>query len=770
MAGAGLAALAVGGGGRAVSPDVATASAPALYGAGLLRLAMQDPTQALDPQFVTDPADYELFRCCLLRTLYSYRPGSRTGQLLVPDLASGPPQVSRNRLVWTFHIRPGVRYAPPFQADAVTSYDVRRALLRLGRQAVSGDVLEPYFRVIKGFSTYVSHAATTMSGVETPDARTLRITLTQPAGDLAYRFSLPATAPIPPSPQNPSAPLGAASGHDFAWGQFLVSTGPYMYAGAQTVDYSKPARRQVASGGFEPGTSLVLVPNPSWSPATDPIRRPMPRRIDVVFYPCSGPVCPPLKSPLLQPGAFNLFTKGRIDAVLDARPPGARTTFSAPSDSGWYASLNTAYPPFDDEHVRRAVALVLAGDRANLLRLMRPAGPGRPATHDAPDGIEANLVGSSVDSNGGLPQARAEMRASRYGTAQGRCQAAACVGVPAIYTWGHDPALLPAARRIAGDLRQLGIDLRFTRGSDPTQGGPPRATVVRALDFPESVAAAYPDPSTFFVPAFSQAGIATASNGGLQTGAAGLNISLVGATRAQLMQLGYGVTSTPTLEPRIGQCLAAVGAAETQCWAYLDSYLTTVAAPWVPIMFGTNALSLSRRLGGVEDDPLTGLPALEALRPAGSAQPPPGLAQPPPRCLPPPVPVGLYHKRISAADLRSASEPAFIRMAPVDSHVGAEDFIPGRWIWIISAPDRNCVYGSTFVQYQDGGVHYTDAHPFTVPRPDEISLHGSGEGVGTYRVERLSEGRYQMVLVSDPPAEWNTRAWVKVTNPWLTGP
>src|SRR5688500_15526827 len=52
--------------------------------------------QALDPTFEYESMAWELLRCCLTRTLYSYvgRPAEEEGSELRPDLASGLPSVS----------------------------------------------------------------------------------------------------------------------------------------------------------------------------------------------------------------------------------------------------------------------------------------------------------------------------------------------------------------------------------------------------------------------------------------------------------------------------------------------------------------------------------------------------------------------------------------------------------------------------------------------------------------------------------------------------
>src|SRR5215467_14902878 len=58
-----------------------------------------------DPVLNDDLLNRELFRCCLARTLLSYTgEGDAPGTHLVPDLASGFPDVSADRRIWTFHL------------------------------------------------------------------------------------------------------------------------------------------------------------------------------------------------------------------------------------------------------------------------------------------------------------------------------------------------------------------------------------------------------------------------------------------------------------------------------------------------------------------------------------------------------------------------------------------------------------------------------------------------------------------------------------------
>ena len=154
---AALAALAACGGEQAAPEPTSTppATAPQGTGAqaegpvpgGTLRVGLVDwlrhesayaspdgeVSYALDPQAeYSYPTALEIFRCCLLRTLMSYngKPTTEGGAELRPDLAAEPPTVSTDGSTWTFRLKPGLRYAPPYGETEIVAADIVRALER----------------------------------------------------------------------------------------------------------------------------------------------------------------------------------------------------------------------------------------------------------------------------------------------------------------------------------------------------------------------------------------------------------------------------------------------------------------------------------------------------------------------------------------------------------------------------------------------------------------------------------------------------------------
>jgi peptide/nickel transport system substrate-binding protein len=190
------------------------------------------------------------------RTLYGYNLSRPPGQATVPvpDIASGPPQVSADRRTYTFRLRAGVRYAPPVNRE-VTARDFITAIQRLydTTSPLSG---KPYADLIAGARRFGAGKASRISGLSAPDARTLTITLDQPAEDFLSILALAYFAPVPGEYAARYAVGANYSGH-------VVGAGPYKVA------------------TYVPGETVVLVRNGNWDPATDPLRKAWVDRIHV---------------------------------------------------------------------------------------------------------------------------------------------------------------------------------------------------------------------------------------------------------------------------------------------------------------------------------------------------------------------------------------------------------------------------------------------------------------------------------------------------------
>jgi peptide/nickel transport system substrate-binding protein len=207
-----------------------------------------------------------------------------------------------------------------------------------------------------------------------------------------------------------------------------------------------------------------LIRNQAWDPATDRLRPAYPDRIEVTLGGDDAEIA-------------DLVDAGELDLVFGAASPSEQVSryrgnaelesrvFAHTSDAWFAVTLNPAVPPFDDVHVRRAVASSI--DRSTLVGMLSrspdlPFGwhTGEVVTHAGPDAIE----GGSLDAFDPYPydpdRARAEMRMSIYDDDDdGRCDARACRGLEAIV---HEINVTPEqARAVAAGLSRLGIDVKL---------------------------------------------------------------------------------------------------------------------------------------------------------------------------------------------------------------------------------------------------------------------------------------------------------------------
>jgi peptide/nickel transport system substrate-binding protein len=119
-------------------------------------------------------------------------PGA-AGNKLVPDLATAVPKPTDGGKTYTFHLKSGVKFAPPVNR-AVTSKDVKYALQRLANPKNGGQYAF-YYSDIVGWANGAKNK--NISGITTPNNSTIVIKLSKPRGDFLYALAMPATAPIP---------------------------------------------------------------------------------------------------------------------------------------------------------------------------------------------------------------------------------------------------------------------------------------------------------------------------------------------------------------------------------------------------------------------------------------------------------------------------------------------------------------------------------------------------------------------------------------------
>jgi oligopeptide transport system substrate-binding protein len=141
----------------------------------VFRFPIVNDVKTLDPGHVSDAVSIEPVRN-MFDGLYKFDDNLK----LVPDIATGQPDVSSDGLTYTFHMRHDVKFS---NGDPVTSADV---LYSWNRAARLNDSYGIVFQPIVGYTAVApatgTPTATTLSGLTAPDTYTVKVVLTAPAG------------------------------------------------------------------------------------------------------------------------------------------------------------------------------------------------------------------------------------------------------------------------------------------------------------------------------------------------------------------------------------------------------------------------------------------------------------------------------------------------------------------------------------------------------------------------------------------------------------
>jgi peptide/nickel transport system substrate-binding protein len=285
------------------------------------------------------------------RTLYSFKPTDSVHP--VPDLATGPPEISKDNKTITVHIKPNVKYAPPVNRVVKTA-DIKYAFERAFSKEVPSGYAGAYFSSIAGTpSKPNSGNIKPISGIETPDDTTIIFHLkTAEAPLVSQALVMPITVPVPKeyaSKYDQSTPS--------KFDQYQTFTGPYMVK-------NDPRTGKVT--GRVPGKSIDIIRNPNWDKSTD-------------YRPAY------VNEIKIEEGNDDLATasrralNGSDTLCCDAGSPPAQVLKQAvtrqkdqvlfvPSGGTRYIAFNTTIKPFDNINVRKAI---IAASNRNALRLTR---------------------------------------------------------------------------------------------------------------------------------------------------------------------------------------------------------------------------------------------------------------------------------------------------------------------------------------------------------------------------------------------------------------
>lgn len=231
---------------------------------GTLKVLANGDVDHLDPQLVAYVPVYSFMRA-MSRSLLSYESSddTETRIALQPDLATEVPTPSEDGLTYTITLREGTAWGAPDGARDIVAADVERGFKRLCNPLISGALSGYFVDLIEGMAQFCADFAEVapevepmkefiegndISGIATPDDRTVEFTLTKPASDFPYMLSLDAADP---------APIEVLDylPDSLEYRRNFVSSGPYQMK------------------EYQPDAKIVLERNEAWKAESDPLRK-----------------------------------------------------------------------------------------------------------------------------------------------------------------------------------------------------------------------------------------------------------------------------------------------------------------------------------------------------------------------------------------------------------------------------------------------------------------------------------------------------------------
>ena len=362
-------------------------------------------------------------------------------------------EVSPDGLVWTFHLRAGLKWS---NGEALTADDFLQSWRRILHPAFAAEGAW-YFLPVKNAEDYNSGKLTdvTAVGLAAPDALTLVVTLKQPTPYLPALVSLPAWFPINP---RVVARFGGLAARGTAWTRpgNLVSNGPFQLR------------------EWTPNARIVMEKNPHhWEAAQTRLQQ-------IIFFPIENPSVEERNFRAGQLHATFNLPVSRLASWRESEPARLRLD---PMMQVNFLRFNVTQPALADARVRRALSLAI--DRDTLARTVLQGS--RPPAHAfTPPGTGGYTARAVVGTD--FETARQLLAAAGFPGGK---------GFPAIELQCRNDELSPKLAEALQAIwqRELGVRITLTPVEQKTW-----VQNQQSLNYAVTLAAwtaDYPDPATF---------------------------------------------------------------------------------------------------------------------------------------------------------------------------------------------------------------------------------------------------------------------------------
>ncbi len=294
---------------------------------GTLRMGVTEDWDSTDPGDTYYGMSWNFLRN-YARTLVVFKSAPGKAEL-VPDLATSLGKPSDDAKTWTYTLRDGLTYD---DGSPITSKDVAYAVARqLDKDTFPNG--PTYFNdfltgIPDKFSVYKGGKVSDISGIETPDDKTIVFHLKQSFSGFDYLAQLPATAPVPQAKDT-----GAK------YKETIVSSGPYKWE------------------SYESKKKYTLVKNDKYDAKTDPDsgRKQLVDKITVELGLNAADIDQRLMAGDLDVDVAGSGVQAQTQAKLLADPKALANTDVAMTTRTWFTVLSASVAPLDNVDCRKAV-------------------------------------------------------------------------------------------------------------------------------------------------------------------------------------------------------------------------------------------------------------------------------------------------------------------------------------------------------------------------------------------------------------------------------
>lgn len=314
---------------------------------GILLVGNNQEPMSIDPHKATAVADGKIISC-LLEGLF--RPDAENDALFHPGMAESW-EHNADATVWTFHLRE----ACWSDGKPVTAHDFAYAYRRLLHPQFGGKYAEMLYPLRNAAAYNRGEKAWEDVGVETPDARTLRLTLEGPAPHLPYLLLHFTWFPVP---AHAVEAHGGMLDRRSLWTQLenWVGNGAYVPQGHRFNDY------------------FAVAAAPTYWRANEVQNK------GIRFLPIVNGYT---ETRMFMGGKLHITNNVPPELLAVAKREAPQSFCLDPYYCTIFYRLNTARKPLDDLRVRRALSLAI--DRETLVeKVVR--GAGQPAYGFTPPG------------------------------------------------------------------------------------------------------------------------------------------------------------------------------------------------------------------------------------------------------------------------------------------------------------------------------------------------------------------------------------------------